>query len=101
MIKTARIAWKFNAWGGNYPDFENDARLAENMLNQLNLNCFKAPIFMEGGAVHVDGSGTFITTAECLLHPTRNPSLSKQAIEEYSACLSWHRAGDLATQWFS
>jgi agmatine deiminase len=37
---------------------------------------------LEGGAIHVDGEGTCITTEECLLHPNRNPGLTKDNIEE-------------------
>lgn len=36
---------------------------------------------LEGGAIHVDGEGTLITTEECLLSKGRNPQLSKEQIE--------------------
>jgi agmatine deiminase len=36
---------------------------------------------LEGGAICVDGEGTLITTEECLLHPNRNPALSREQIE--------------------
>jgi len=36
---------------------------------------------LEGGSIHVDGEGTCITTAECLLSPGRNPDLSQEEIE--------------------
>jgi agmatine deiminase len=38
---------------------------------------------MEGGSIDVNGRGTLITTTSCLLHPNRNPGLSKSQIEEY------------------
>ncbi len=36
---------------------------------------------LEGGSITVDGEGTLITTESCLLHPSRNPGLSKDEIE--------------------
>jgi agmatine deiminase len=38
---------------------------------------------MEGGSFDVDGEGTLLTTAECLLNPNRNPDLSQAQIEAY------------------
>jgi agmatine deiminase len=37
---------------------------------------------LEGGSITVDGEGTLITTESCLLHPSRNPGLSKEQIEQ-------------------
>jgi len=42
---------------------------------------YRAPFVLEGGAIHVDGQGTLITTEECLLNPNRNPGLSRAEIE--------------------
>ena len=37
---------------------------------------------LEGGSIASNGDGTLITTEQCLLHPNRNPSLSKAQIEQ-------------------
>src|SRR3546814_11675982 len=33
---------------------------------------------LEGGGIDVDGTGLAVTTEECLLHPHRNPSLTRE-----------------------
>src|SRR3546814_17830593 len=35
---------------------------------------------LEGGGIDVDGTGLAVTTEECLLHPNRNPSLTREDI---------------------
>jgi agmatine deiminase len=77
----AGVHWRFNAWGGNYPDHEVDATLGSRLLGKLELPCYEAPFVLEGGAFHVDGEGTLLTTEECLLNPNRNPGLTKPEIE--------------------
>jgi agmatine deiminase len=37
---------------------------------------------LEGGSIAVDGSGTLVTTERCLLHPNRNPNLTRARIEQ-------------------
>ena len=36
---------------------------------------------LEGGSITVDGAGTLVTTEQCLLHPNRNPDLTRAQIE--------------------
>jgi agmatine deiminase len=38
-------------------------------------------LILEGGSIESDGSGTLLTTAECLLNPNRNAQLGKAQIE--------------------
>ncbi|CAI5978070.1 unnamed protein product, partial [Closterium sp. NIES-65] len=47
----------------------------------------RTSLVMEGGSLHVDGEGTLITTAQCLLHHSRNPALSRAAIEDHLCAL--------------
>ncbi len=37
---------------------------------------------LEGGSIESDGAGTLLTTSECLLTPSRNPSMDRTAIEQ-------------------
>lgn len=80
------IDWGFNAWGGReegaYYPWGNDEKVAQFILSQAETTGYKANFIMEGGSLHVDGEGTLITTAECLLNPNRNPELSQSQIEE-------------------
>lgn len=75
----AGVNWRFNGWG-KYPH-ANDQHVAKHVLERLELPCIDAPLVLEGGAIHVDGEGTVLTTEQCLLHPNRNPELSQADIE--------------------
>lgn len=79
------VDWKFNAWGGSfdglYHPWDLDDAVAANIAAIEDVDRYRAPIVMEGGAFHVDGEGTLITTAECLLSNGRNPELSQSEIE--------------------
>jgi agmatine deiminase len=79
------VDWRFNAWGGSegglYSSWERDDRVAAKVLEVEGADRYRAPLVLEGGAVHVDGEGTVLTTEECLLNPNRNPELSRTRIE--------------------
>ncbi len=79
------IDWQFNAWGGAvnglYRDWSLDDAMAGRVLELRGEPRYRAPLVFEGGAIHVDGEGTGYVTAECLLHPGRNPERGKAGIE--------------------
>ena len=66
-----------------YFPWDKDDLVAVKMLEIEGLDRYKAPLVMEGGSIHVDGQGTLITTEQCLLHPNRNPALSRGDIEQH------------------
>ena len=81
------VDWQFNAWGGlekgMYFPWDQDELVAAKMLEIEALDRYQAPLIMEGGSIHVDGQGTLLTTEQCLLHPNRNPNLSRADIEQH------------------
>lgn len=78
----AGVVWRFNAWGEKYAGYENDAALASRILRRAGAEPFAAPIVCEGGAIHVDGDGTLITTEQCLLNRNRNPDHKREEITD-------------------
>ena len=89
--RRAGTTWRFNAWGNKYHPYTNDAELAGRILAELQLRRYDAPIVCEGGAIHVDGEGTLMTTEQCLLNPNRNPHLDRQQVEERLALFTGAR----------
>jgi len=78
----AGVQWRFNAWGNKYKPFDQDAQFATRVLKAQDLMIYDAPFICEGGAIHVDGEGTLITTEQCLLNPNRNPDLTQADVEQ-------------------
>ena len=85
------VDWVFNAWGGHhgglYSSWDADDQVASKIAEIERVAWYRAPFVMEGGAIHVDGEGTCLTTEQCLLNPNRNPDLTRteldNALREY------------------
>lgn len=75
--------WIFNAWGGKYETLARDADVPTRIDLLADVPRFTPGIVLEGGSIDVDGRGTVLTTEQCLLHPNRNPSLSRADLEGY------------------
>lgn len=73
--------WTFNGWGEKFEPFDSDAALARRWGEHAGHEVRTVPMVLEGGSLTVDGEGTLVTTAQCLLHPNRNSHLSRTAIE--------------------
>jgi agmatine deiminase len=80
--EVAAVCFRFNGWGEKYL-FAADLALARAVRLATGLHSFDVPMIFEGGAIEVDGEGTAITTAQCLLNPNRNPAMSRAEIESH------------------
>ena len=77
----AIVDWEYNAWGGKYPPWDWDNQVPQRVASYRKIPRFVPGMVLEGGSIDVNGQGTLLTTESCLLHPNRNPALSREAIE--------------------
>ncbi len=86
--KLCGVDFGFNSWGGDfdglYRPWDKDNALGRNILLDLMITRYAAykDFILEGGNIHSDGEGTILTSEECQLSKGRNPSLSKEEIEQ-------------------
>ncbi|MFC3680136.1 agmatine deiminase family protein [Bacterioplanoides pacificum] len=74
----------FNGWGNKYPH-QLDNHISQQLQQQQafdNVPLQSRSWVLEGGSLESDGSGTLLTTRQCLLNPNRNPGLNQQQIEQ-------------------
>lgn len=78
------LDFTFNGWG----------KYAHDLDNSITEKLYRAGIFgsatytcldmvLEGGSIESDGEGTLLTTTQCLCHPNRNPSMSREDIDAH------------------
>jgi len=75
------VHFRFNAWGGKYTPYDNDAAVGLLVAEHLGLGVAESTLVLEGGSIAVDGQGVLVTTERCLLNPNRNPDLARGDIE--------------------
>ena len=80
--RRAGVDFRFNGWGEKFAPYARDDAMNEPLLAHLGIDRRPADLVLEGGSISVDGEGALIATEQCLLHPSRNPSLSRAEIEE-------------------
>jgi agmatine deiminase len=74
--------WRFNAWGNKYEDHLQDNEVFEKNAELIPFKNFKIDMVLEGGSIEVNGSGTCLTSEQCLLNKNRNPELNRKEIEK-------------------
>jgi agmatine deiminase len=75
------VHFGFNAWGQKFSPWDRDAAVGRLIALQLGDPVVESSLVLEGGSILTDGDGTLLTTEQCLRHPNRNPSLSREQIE--------------------
>ncbi len=73
--------WKFNGWGGRY-EHQIDDQVPVQIVEELSLPMFSPPLVLEGGAVEVNGKGTFLATRSSIINDNRNPGKNQEEIEK-------------------
>jgi len=87
LIVTARdgrragVDFRFNGWGEKFVPYDRDDAMNQALLAHLQIDRVAAEFVLEGGSIAIDGEGTLIATEQCLLHPSRNPDLTRAEIE--------------------
>ncbi len=89
--KRSLLNWRFNGWA-KYGNSERDDAVTGHLRSELGLP-METPewndcrVVLEGGSIDVNGSGSILTTEECLLSDVqaRNPKLTRTDMEQIFA----------------
>ncbi len=74
------LRFRPNGWGGKY-DMPFDDSVGDWVLEHLGARAARTELYLEGGAIESNGTGTFLTTDSCVLNRNRNPGLSREVFE--------------------
>lgn len=76
------LDWGFNGWGQDAP-FALCDQIPAFVGEQINVPTIDLNgMVLEGGAIEHDGNGTLFATRSSVTHPSRNPFLSEEQIED-------------------
>lgn len=78
----AGVNWVFNGWGAQeWASWDNDARIATRILENIGRDQIDSPMVNEGGGIHVNGEGTVLVTRTVQLDEGRNPGWTEAQVE--------------------
>jgi len=89
------LDWRFNSWGEKWGAYDLDDVVPQRLGERFGFEVIEPGIVMEGGSIDVNGAGVLLTTESCLLNANRNPTLSREQIEDYLrtylgvSCILW------------
>lgn len=75
------LDFRFNAWGQKFHPWDDDDALPKRWTELAGHRRREVDMVLEGGSISTDGAGTLVTTAQCLLHPNRNPTMKEEMID--------------------
>jgi len=86
---TVLMKFNFNAWA-KYDNYKLDAKIPDFISKKMKIKLKQVlyknkPVVLEGGSIDYNGSGTLITTEECLMDDktqVRNPRFTKNDYEK-------------------
>ena len=81
----AAVHFGFNAWGEKFPPWDRDAAVGRLIAEQLGDRVVEGGMVLEGGSIRTDGTGTLLTTEQCLLTPTATRRSTREEIEAGAA----------------
>ena len=74
------VTWNWNAWGGKYPPWDEDAGVSRGIARHLGLPAFVPGLILEGGSIDTDGEGTLLANERCVVDEQRNPGVDRDAM---------------------
>lgn len=81
--KLGAVNWIFNGWGAQgWANFGKDAKLASEIAEHTAALRIDSDMVNEGGGIHISGNGTVLLTETVQLGKGRNPSWSKEQVEQ-------------------
>jgi agmatine deiminase len=77
------VNWIFNGWGNQgWAEFGKDAKLAGEIASHVSATRLDSDLVNEGGGIHISQDGTVLLTETVQLGKGRNPSWSKEQVEQ-------------------
>ena len=74
-------SFRFNGWGDKYEPRVLDDAVPSAISRRCHMPMWHHDFVLEGGSIDVNGTGTVLTTSQCLESQNRNPHAAQERIE--------------------